>query len=929
MNENAFGAGTDNWWNVIETWNTDLSYLSSHENFRTAATSMRSIFALLALIAIGSPLMAQDYTSEERLQGYAIRFDTTIFVFDPEIYGGETPERVMVTGPFRSWSDNMGDRHWMLKPQGEVWTLLVPDTGHTVIPPNSPFKFKINDGVWVAPIADALNERGGNLVYLKDVDQPGLHAEIQNGSTIWASFTDVNAPLDPKAYTLTDGVGNDIPIATVLPNTKSTVLVVPAATIDRRRVHFLEVRSLDLRSLCFFDGWFRSLYSDKELGANVADDGSGTTFRIFSPRADSVRLYLYDAEVDTEPIDTVNMIADQKGVWEAFFDDDMHGTYYDFTVHGPAERGSTFYEARPVHISDPYSRVNVDAFGRSRVWRKTTPATPLVNGIPPMEDVVAYEMHVQDFTDLLPVDDDLRGTIPAVTVPDLKNDAGRAVGFDHLLDLGINVVHLQPVQEFLHYPDDVWQEAFGDDPYMQEMGVADENYQWGYRTTHAFAVETRYRRKGTERGAEREQFRDLVQAFHDKGIAVIIDVVFNHTGEDMDGQHFLLHFNVLDMHYYYRTALGPDDKIHHIGDFCNETKSEERPMVQRWIIDQSKHFIDEFGIDGFRIDLAGQTDEQTLRALRQAIGPDKIVYGEPWIGSNDPRYEANEDWDWYKADAPITYFQDDTRNAIQGPPSNPKDKSTDRGWAGGNAKLRPNVKLALSNSFPDELHPNRGIGYVDIHDNWTLADRFAVTDWDGLQGVEEAPFRLAATLLFTSLGPVVMHGGTEMMRSKGLAPLVEIVKEHGLGATAIHGKRDTYNLRAPNRFVWESLGLEHVAEMSDYWRGLIHFRRSDAGATFRVGEAQPVGYYRWIEPDDTRLLGYFVDENILVLANASEQAQTFLNVELPVGTWRLIGSGTHVDHENGVDGADSHLNGVSSLDLAVPPASALIWIRSL
>src|SRR5690606_19240893 len=115
---------------------------------------------------------------------------------------------------------------------------------------------------------------------------------------------------------------------------------------------------------------------------------------------------------------------------------------------------------------------------------------------------------------------------------------------------------------------------------------------------------SRYRRKGTEHGAQREQFRDLVQAFHDHGIAVIVDFVFNHTGENMDGRHYLFNFNGIDPLYYYRTR-----DLRRVGEYGNETKSENRPMVQRWIIDQCRHFIEEFGVDGFRIDLAGQTDE--------------------------------------------------------------------------------------------------------------------------------------------------------------------------------------------------------------------------------------------------------------------------------------------------------------------------------
>ncbi len=419
-----------------------------------------------------------------------------------------------------------------------------------------------------------------------------------------------------------------------------------------------------------------------------------------------------------------------------------------------------------------------------------------------MEDVIAYEVHVQDFTDLLPVSEDLKGTIPAMIKAGLKNAKGYKIGFDYLVDLGINVVHLMPVQEFLHYPDEEWRSSFKDDPFMKEQGIHMENYQWGYRTSHCFAIESRYRKRGTEPGSERDQFRDLVQAFHDRDIAVIIDIVPNHTAENMDGQNHFFHFNVLDKPYYYRTR-----DLDHIGEYGNEVKTENRPMVQRWLIDQCKHFIEEFGVDGFRIDLAGQIDKQTLRALKHAIGEDKIIYGEPWIASNDPEYEANPDWNWYKEDAPITFFQDDSRNAFKGTVSNPKDKKKDRGYAGGNGSLRDRVKLSLANKFPEDKNPLRGINYLDIHDNWALADQFASNDWDGRFGVDEERFKIAAVLLYTSLGPIVTHGGTEIMRSKGVATLQEVAKETKSNIKVyLHGKRDTYNMRAANQFVWENVG---------------------------------------------------------------------------------------------------------------------------
>jgi pullulanase/glycogen debranching enzyme len=325
----------------------------------------------------------------------------------------------------------------------------------------------------------------------------------------------------------------------------------------------------------------------------------------------------------------------------------------------------------------------------------------------------------------------------------------------------------------LHWPKDEWETAFANDKYMQEQGVAEENYDWGYRTSHSFAIETRYRQKGTKPGDERTQFRDLVQAYHDKGIAVIVDFVFNHTAENMDGRNYLFHFNAIDKQYYYRTK-----DLEHIGAYGNETKSENRYMTQRWIIDQCKHFINEFGIDGFRIDLAGQTDKQTLHKLKEELPKDIIIYGEPWIDSNDPDYNKNPEWHWYKQDAPICYFNDDTRNTYKGPVFELTDKKKHRGWAGGDWGLRKDVIKALSCTFPTQKNINSGINYLDIHDNFALADQFGKFDFDGRFGVDENRYKIAAALLFTTPGPIVLHGGTEIMRSKGLAPLREIEKEN-------------------------------------------------------------------------------------------------------------------------------------------------------
>lgn len=870
----------------------------------------------------------QSFSAEQVVKGYAVFGDQVHFIFDEGLYGVQ-PEQVVLTGAFRNWDTGMEEVRWKLKKAGEQWVLTLDNADFSVLSPHTKFKFRIDEGRWMDPPAEAPNKEGGDLVFMPGVALAKLEAELRNEGLIWATVNP-DRPLSPDAYRLTDARGRVIPIASVLPHDAEQTLLFPASSLNKKRVYFLEIPSLGLKTHCRFDGWFRETYSSQPLGAEVW--GDTTSIRIFAPRADTVFLYLYKGKDDVAVYEKLPMRQDENGVWERMIPLNLDGIYYDFTVHGADDPGNLFYGTHPVHINDPYARVSDDTWGRARIWKRTHPARPLAGGIPAMEDVIAYEVHVQDFTDRLPVADSLKGTFKAMITPGLKNHRGEKIGFDYLVDLGINVVHLMPVQEYVHFPADDWQASFKEDPYMISQGVSEENYQWGYRTTFAMAVESRYRTRGTAPGQEREQFRDLVQAFHDQGIAVIIDIVPNHTGENMDGNNWLFNFNVLDKQYYYRTQ-----DFEHIGAYGNEVKTENRPMVQRWLIDQCRHFIEEFGVDGFRIDLAGQIDEQTLKALKVAIGEDKIVYGEAWIGSNDPHFENNPDWDWYKEDAPITFFQDDSRNAYKGPVFELNSKEKDRGWPGGNFGERENVMKGLSARFPTDQTPLSGISYLDIHDNFALADQFGADNFDGRKVVDQDAYKIAVTLLYTTLGPIVTHGGSEIMRSKAAAPLGEVVKETRAGYKVyMHGYRDTYNHRTANQFLWETVGQtprgdnrNDYANMQAFWKGMNAFRQSKYGKVFRVAGPVQEGYYAWIAPEEESLLGYVVDDRVMVLLNAADQAHAFQQVDIPSGDWRLIANTREIDHEQGVKMPRNlrRLEGGQTLNISMEPRSLLIWVN--
>jgi hypothetical protein len=154
------------------------------------------------------------------------------------------------------------------------------------------------------------------------------------------------------------------------------------------------------------------------------------------------------------------------------------------------------------------------------------------------------------------------------------------------------------------------------------------------------------------------------------------------------------------------------------------------------------------------------------------------------------------------------------------------------------------------------------------------------------------------------------------------------------GEIHFHGKRDTYNMRRPNQFIWENVGRHdstgtgnNYLNMMQYWQGLIAFRKSTYGEVFRIGEAPPEGYYHWILPANERQLGYLVDEKVLVLVNTDADAQRFDQVALPEGTWRLIANGEGVNHTRGVPGSDALLQGGQALDFTVPATSLKIWIK--
>ena len=323
-----------------------------------------------------------------------------------------------------------------------------------------------------------------------------------------------------------------------------------------------------------------------------------------------------------------------SGVWEHAASGDLHGAWYDYAVYGPDGPGSHFTNQTGEHVTDPYALVSDDSWGRARVWRDefAPPAGPSAAGVPRWKTWSPTRSTFRISPTSFPY-----RLKSARSKPSPRPDLSTAV--ENLWALTIwKHWGSTPSTSCRCRSSCTTRTASGARP-SPTIRSCKSRASPTRTTSGATARRTPSPSRAasgppaTSPGCERQRLRDLVDALHARGMAVLIDVVFNHTGENMEGQQQQLTFNGIDKWYYYRL----DENGEHIGAFGNEVKSENRPMTQRWLLDQLRHFVDVFGVDGFRIDLAGQTDQQTLEWIQAELGEDVLIYGEPWIGSSRPR----------------------------------------------------------------------------------------------------------------------------------------------------------------------------------------------------------------------------------------------------------------------------------------------------
>jgi pullulanase/glycogen debranching enzyme len=617
--------------------------------------------------------------------------------------------------------------------------------------------------------------------------------------------------------------------------------------------------------------------SDKPLGVEMDQEQQATTYRLFAPRASSVHLCLFDQpEYEyhkpkhrrVKPVERYPMWKDDAdGVWEISVLGVDTGRYYSFNVDGPSGAGEGFYP--DAQVGDPYARaaahaennpivIDIDETNRWFGGWTDQDYTP-----PRPEEMIIYEAHMRDLTihPSAKVNPSVAGKYAG-----LSASRGTGTGLDHLHDLGVNMIEFLPLAEF-------------------NNGTNDE-HNWGYTTTYYYAPESSYARDAYN-GSQVYEFKNLVNELHREGFGVIMDVVYNHVG-------YPNLFAMIDRKYFFR--LNPDWTYSDFSGCGNDVRTEA-PMMRQFIVDNILFWIEEYHIDGFRFDLAELIDMDTMLAIRDAVRekhPEVILISEPWSFRGENKHELKgTGWSAWNND-----FRYAAKDFAMG--------QRNREW----------LQRVITGSVENwTANPLQAVNYLESHDDMALADELCTRpDRDGsrLEPMWADVNRLAATILFTSLGIPMIAEGQEFLRSK----------------RGIHNSYDQGDVI--NALDWTDRNRPLAAGALAYYKDLIAMRNSKQGAAFRVSSRPEKDYYRWLMPPNDQALGYIVNAKhrhagnaFVVLLNASGQPVSF-SVPFAAGAWRQIGNGERINLE-GIPGGDT-IRAPSRRVVRVPPISSVIYM---
>lgn len=494
------------------------------------------------------------------------------------------------------------------------------------------------------------------------------------------------------------------------------------------------------------------VYQGTDLGLNYSPERS--IFRIWAPTALQAMLLIYSDHVNPNFVENFPMKKDVNGTWIFTWPGDHKGKFYAFSVFIDKKWSDV--------VPDPYAKASAVNGKRAAVidLKETNPPGWEKDKSPPFKsktDAIIYELHVRDATIAASSGIRENGKFLGLTETGAKNREGLSTGLDHLKELGITHVHLLPVYDFNSL-----------DETLQHPG-----YNWGYDPLNYNVPEGTYATNAYDPVLRIIEFKQLIKTFHENGLRVVMDVVYNHTALSEQSS-----FNQLVPGYYYRHSK--DGKFSNASACGNETASE-RPMMQKFILESMKYWVKEYHIDGFRIDLMGIHDIQTINMVSRElhkIKPDILLYGEGWTAGPSPLPDSLRA---LKANAAkldrVAVFSDDIRDGIKGSVFEHNEK----GFVSGGRGTEESVKLGIVASCrhpqvnPARVnyskkfyaaHPHQVITYSECHDNHVLWDKLAISAPEATETERKAMHKLALSIVLTSQGISFLHAGAEFLRSK-------------------------------------------------------------------------------------------------------------------------------------------------------------------
>ena len=614
---------------------------------------------------------------------------------------------------------------------------------------------------------------------------------------------------------------------------------------------------------------WKALFESEEFARQTGYQGplgaayspSGTHLRLWAPTAQSVRVDLYRKGDGGACIGSLPLSPWGQGVWGVYLPGDQHGTYYHFNV--TTEWGS-------VTTADPYARAAGVNGARSMIvdLARTDPPgweqdkRPVI----PASKRSVWEVSVRDFSQdpASGVRNAWRGKFLAFTQQGttLNCDGVHPTCLNYLKRLGVRYVQLMPIFDFGS---------------VDESRPLTRQYNWGYDPANYNVPEGSYSTDPARGEVRVRECKQMIQALHAAGIGVVMDVVYNHMYRSD---------NVLNRAvplYYFRQN---EDGSLSNGSGCGNEFASERPMARKYFLDSVLYWAQEYHIDGFRFDLMGLYDVETMNLLRAELdklpgGRDILMYGEPWQGGSSAlhRYEANKN-NLAMLNDRIGIFCDDTRDAIKGGCFNAREPGYVEGKPGSFWDVGGAVAAwCRSDKFPPHT-PGQIVSYVSAHDNFTLWDklllvRYERPEFGAVDRAALAQNRLAAGIYLTCMGLPFWQAGEEFARTK-------------------KGQGNSYRSSpALNRLDWKR--AEQFHGLVDYYRGLIGLRNAfpRLGAVDRASpnaiaffdlEQPLVGWRLPALPGDGAWWGA-----LCVYYNPTEQEQP---IRLPDGRWKLLSDGT-------------------------------------